>query len=346
MWELICRPVALVTNWTIQAQKFFYPHDLSVKVWSPEAWRADVSNEGTVWVVKESWLSQTSVRSAMGSERKAPFWEVFSDPNFEKKVHLLSTFADEGHLAWSSESSTRSMVYKAVTSQSYFNVILSGTMFPLAPKEDAKGILEHLGGTLTASASTAGVKWKGPLKTAFQRLLGVNPQDHKNETWDVLAFRILISQFYIRRSVNSFWKGKWVIDKSTARPVPRIVLPNPDAFSNLNDPRARGKEVQQTRETLRIKMKRADHKRFLAWTQVYEKIRDDYGDGAFTGTKYIRALKTYIKKYVRRHRRSRRITKFISLVKAYVERGEKFVVVSDRLFLVLLAYHVFSHSLI
>jgi hypothetical protein len=75
-----------------------------------------------------------------------------------------------------------------------------------------------------------------------------------------------IEIFYIRRSVSNLWKGKWVIAKATARPVSRIVQRNQDAFSNFNDPRAQGKEVQQARETLRNKMKRADHKRFLAWT--------------------------------------------------------------------------------
>jgi hypothetical protein len=92
-------------------------------------------------------------------------------------------------------------------------------------------------------------------------------------------------------------------------------------------------------------MKRADHKRFLAWSQVYEKIKDECGDAAFTGTKHIRALETYIEKYVRRQRGSGRVTKLISLIKAHVEKGEKFVIVSDRLFLVLLAYHVLTHSL-
>jgi len=73
MWELICRPVALVTHWTIQARKFFPHHDLSVKVWSSEAWRAEEGNEGTVWIVKGSWLSHISSRSTMGNKRKAPF---------------------------------------------------------------------------------------------------------------------------------------------------------------------------------------------------------------------------------------------------------------------------------
>jgi hypothetical protein len=316
-WDLINRPVALVTNWTNQSQKFFASSDLIVRVWSPEAWKKDEGNQGTVWVVKESLLSQTNTTNA--------------------------TFADEGHLAWRSDSSTRSKVYKKITSLSKFNVLLSGTMFPLGPGEDARGILEHLGGDFTSSETP--VKWSDEYLTAFRRLFGINPQDKKENVWEVLSFRVIVSQFYLRRTIKSFWEGEWVINKTAARPVPRIVLPNPDAFTQLNDPRAQTKTVQQTRETLRNKMKRADQKRFLAWTQVYELIRDEYGESAFTGAQSHRHLETYIKKYVRRYRGSGRITKLIALVKAHVEKGEKFIVVSDRIFLVMLAYHVRSPSL-
>lgn len=337
-------PVALVSNWTIQAKKFFPDKELSVKVWSPAAWDADAGKQGTVWIVKESYLSQIYARSSpVGPQRKTPFWEIFSDPNVSANVQLLSTFGDEGHLAWRSDDSIRSMVYKTVTSLSQFNVILSGTMFPLAPEEDARGILEHMGGSLSAEAAT--VKWRTPLLTGFQRLLGIRPADQKEYRWDVLAFRILISPFYIRRSVNSCWEGQWIVGKAAYRPVPRIVLPNPDSFTNLDDPRAKSKEITQTRETLRNKMKRADQKRFLAWTQVYEKIKDEQGDTAFTGAAHIRTLERYIEQYVRRQRGSGRVTKLIALIKGHVEKGEKFVLVSDRLFLVLLAYHVLTSSL-
>jgi hypothetical protein len=211
-------------------------------------------------------------------------------------------------------------------------------MLPLGPEEDARGILEHLGGDFTAPANT--VKWSEPYRTAFRRLLEINPQDHRDGVWDVLAFRVLISQFYLRRTVMSWYEGNWVISKTAARPVPRIVLPYPDAFSEVNNPRAQTKDVQQTRETLRNKMKRADQKRFLAWTSVYEKIRDEIGEAAFTGSKYHRHLERYIQTYVRRNRGSGRITKLIALIKAHVEKGEKFIIVSDRVFLVMLAYYV------
>lgn len=194
---------------------------------------------------------------------KTKFWQIFGDPNFKQRFHLLSTFADEGHLAWRSDTSTRSEVYKRITANSDFNVILSGTMFPLGPEEDARGILEHLAGGLSDDETAPG-KWPDNLRKAFRRLLSVGQPRGTPEQWDVLAFRILISQFYLRRTISSSLDNQWVIDKTTARPVPRIVLPHPDAFTQVHDPKARSKQVQEMRETLRNKMKRADHKRFLA----------------------------------------------------------------------------------
>jgi len=167
---------------------------------------------------------------------------------------------------------------------------LSGTLFPLGPDEDAKGILEHLGGNISKKLPETPVKWRADLREAFRRLLGLTDLDSKDWRWDVLAFRILISPFYLRRSASSSWKGEWVIQKAAARPVPRIVLPYPDAFTNLSNPKAKGKDFAQTGETLSQKMKRADRKRFLAWTQFYELIHDAFGDSAFTGTHYLRQL--------------------------------------------------------
>lgn len=122
--------------------------------------------------------------------------------------------------------------------------------------------------------------------------------------------------------------SRWfALDSSSSRPVrclfPRtMTIPTTCKWpTSLQTDLAKGKEVVQTRETLRNKMKRADHKRFLAWTQVYEKTRDEYGDMAFTGTKDIRALETYIKTYVRRQRGSGRVAKLIALIMAHVEKG-------------------------
>lgn len=273
---------------------------------------------------------------------KTKFWRIFGDSNFKQRYRLLSTFADEGHLAWRSDTSTRSEIYKHITGNSEFNVILSGTMFPLGPEEDARGILEHLAGDLSNDVLPG--KWPNHLRTAFKRLLGLDQRKPGLE-WDVLAFRILISQFYLRRTVSSSYENQWVIDKTTARPVPRIVLPHPDAFTEVHDPTSRDKNVQQMRETLRNKMKRADHKRFLAWTGVYEMIRDKYGEGAVTGAKYVKQMEVMVKQHILKMKGSGRVTKFIALVKAHHDNGEKFVIVSDRLFLIVLSYFVLPYSI-
>jgi len=48
-----------------------------------------------------------------------------------------------------------------------------------------------------------------------------------------------------------------------------------------------------------------------------------------------------VREYVKRLKGSGRVTKFIALVKTHVGKGERFIVVSDRLFMIVLAYHVF-----
>jgi hypothetical protein len=340
-------PVALVSNWTQQASKFYNQQNLSVQVWSETAWNNGNFPDGTVWIVKESLMSRRYVSTRRRQLQnpdmhKTKFWQTFGDKNFKQRYRLLSTFADEGHLAWRSDESTRSHIYKLITGNSEFNVILSGTMFPLGPEEDARGILEHLAGDLSNDVLPG--KWPDDLRKAFKRLLGIDKPGPRLE-WDVLAFRILISQFYLRRTISSSLDNQWVIDKTTARPVPRIVLPHPDAFTEVHDPTSHGPDVQQTRETLRTKMKRADQKRFLAWTNVYEMIRDKYGEQAATGAQYVKLMEKMVKEHLMRLKGSGRITKLIALLKAHHEKGEKFVIVSDRLFLIVLSYYVLPYSL-
>jgi hypothetical protein len=222
----------LVNNWTKQAATFYSKEALNVKVWSPGEWNSDQKTPGTVWIIKESYLMH-KVNARGPDPQPTPFWKVFGDSNFSSTHRLLSTFADEGHLAWRSDTSTRSDVYKNITANSEFNVILSGTMFPMGPEEDGRRILEHLGGSL--SKEDVSGKWEGNLKLAFRRLLGLESKKSPGY-WDVLSFRILISQFYVRRTAESFWQGRWIVSKLFERPTPRIILPNKDAFTELRDP--------------------------------------------------------------------------------------------------------------
>ena len=74
-------------------------------------------------------------------------------------------------------------------------------------------------------------------------------------------------------------------------------------------------------------------------------IRGKYGEQATTGAKYVKLMKRMVKEHLKRLKGSGRITKLIALLKAHHEKGEKFVIVSDRLFLIVLSYYVLPYSL-
>ena len=49
------------------------------------------------------------------------------------------------------------------------------------------------------------------------------------------TFRALIARFCLRRTTESTWLGKYVINKTVARPIPFTVLPEDDEFSESAD---------------------------------------------------------------------------------------------------------------
>jgi hypothetical protein len=74
-------------------------------------------------------------------------------------------------------------------------------------------------------------------------------------------------------------------------------------------------------------------------------IRDKYGEQAATGAQYVKLMEKMVKEHLMRLKGSGRITKLIALLKDHHEKGEKFVIVSDRLFLIVLFYYVLPYSL-
>jgi hypothetical protein len=319
-----------VSNWVNQAKQFFDSANLVVKEWDLKAWNEDEGNDGTVWVVKESLLTSQTTNSVF-PQPVSTFFRVFGTPTFHHNVRLLSTFADEAHLAWRSDSSQRSHIYKKIVACSEFNVLLSGTMFPLGPSEDAKGILEHLGGSLDDKDGLQS-KWNDKFGRAFRRLI------LEGDQFSVLAFRILISHFYLRRTPTSFWKGKWIVKDEAARPVPMVVLPYPDDFSH--NPKMKDTETRQrAKNTLNEMMKRADRRRFYAWTELYAEVYNAGLTGDSSASR--RKIEKMMMERLPYLRPSGRLRKLIALIKAHRARGEKFVLVSDRIFLLQLAYYVF-----
>lgn len=122
-------------------------------------------------------------------------------------------------------------------------------MFPLGPTQDAQGILEHLGGSFTEIDGLS--KCNVRFGLAFRSLI------FEEDQFSVLAFRILISHFYLRRTLQSFWKEKWIVKDQAARLEPVVVLPFPDDFSHhskIKDSETR----KRTQHTLTEIMLRAD----------------------------------------------------------------------------------------
>jgi hypothetical protein len=253
----------------------------------------------------------------------------------DTSVQILATFADESHLAWRQIHSNRSAAFRKIINVSSFNVLLSGTMFPLGPSTDAKGVLEHCGGPFNDTG-----KWKPQLAKAFARLIDSNVMD-----FDCLALRILIAPFLLRRGTASTWQGKYVIKRTVVRPVPFLLLPYPDDFSEKTamdkSAKAKTSPSKARTETLVVRMERADKQRCFAWTPIYEDVLE--ATKGLTDHARIKVTQEILKKRLSKTRASGRLKRFIGLVKAIKASGERFVVVSNRIFLLCLAHYVYPY---
>ena len=87
-------------------------------------------NHRTVWIVRDSLLRENS-----GC--------VDAINNIE--VELLSLFADEAHGAFRSLESNKTLLWDKLNAWSEFTCLISGTLFPLGPKKDSKGLMTCLG---------------------------------------------------------------------------------------------------------------------------------------------------------------------------------------------------------
>jgi hypothetical protein len=164
----------------------------------------------------------------------------------------------------------------------------------------------------------------------FRRLL-----DNKQDDWDVIAFRVMIFPFFLRRTASSTWKGRWVIKRTIARPVPQIILPYPDHFSeNSALQKFKSKAKRNARETLTQQMDRADRQRFYAWTTLYADLCDEVDE------KNLKEVEQFIAEKLKQFPPTGRLRKLIAMIKATVKKQKRFIIVSDRLFLIRLAYHV------
>jgi len=108
--------------------------------------------------------------------------------------------------------------------------------------------------------------------------------------------------------------------------------------------------MEEARNKFRLKKKykaseakiidRADKQRLFVWTPIYEEFLDAQTTRTDEQRADIRLMEDVIVKHFRDVQLSGRIKRFIAFVKEVKRSGDKFIVVSDRLFPLLLAFYV------
>jgi hypothetical protein len=202
-----------------------------------------------------------------------------------------------------------------------FNVLLSGTMFPLGLSNDAPGVLLHIGGELE---SGKGGRWDPSLGRSFQRLLG-----RSGKEWHPYIFRALIAPFCLRRTTESTWLEN---TSSVRLLLDRSHLQFCQKKMNSRSQRCFEKVSQRAGARQRIDVKNhlsADKQRFYAWTTVYEEVikeLDNRTNGDSSET--MKVYEDCIKKYFKKRAASGRVKRLVSLLKMIKNKRERFIIVS------------------
>ena len=309
-------------NWINEGAKWFKNDELCTKAWTLNEWRKDTDIR-TVWIVRASLLS-----------RKSDFTKEMDKPDVRKNLRILATFSDEAHQSCRSFKSQRGQILRDITLRSQFNVLISGTPFPLGISTNALEVLVFLGGSLEKQDPLS--KWNANMRVQLKRLLA-------DENFDILAFRMLIAPFYLRRTGDSSWSGEWLIPRSFKCPMPHLLAPYPDNDAESFALLKAGVERTNKRGfvTENEKILRADKQRLMAWTPLYATVSQ--GTERLEDSKKQKAAeKIILKDFRRMGKATGRLRRFIALVKHIKAKGEKFIIVADRLFLLSLAYHVSS----
>src|SRR5205814_2204075 len=134
-----------------------------------------------------------------------------------------------------------------------------------------------------------------------------------SDHWNVLAFRVLIALFYLRRTRESVWNGQWLVDRQVAHPVPWEILPKSDQWSE----EAARKMYHRTgtrRETMAMVIERADKHRLLAKTSVYAKV-DETLEKMPRTSQGQKQMEEIIKRRIRYEKTSGRLQRLVALIK-------------------------------
>ena len=306
----------LEANWINETAKFFNPKELCAKKWTEHAWNEDHSIR-TVWIIRDTRITNTLV-------------ECVNNVN----VGVLSLFADEAQTAFRSLESIRAKNFLKISKFADFVVLVSGTPFPLGPKEDAYGILVNLAG---GGPDRPIAKWSDKQRVWLNNLF------IKRGGWNVLSFRKLITPFYLCRNSKSKWDSKPIIPEEIVRPRPYILQPKPiSADADLIKEFNSVKTAMNKRDglvdlgTLRL---RSDDMKLSAWTPPWRDIKESTTH--MTAEQKKAVMESKIKNGLETLEPTGRMNRLVSIVKRihFVEK-ERFIIVVDRIFLSLLAIYV------
>src|SRR5579871_3918222 len=87
----------------------------------------------------------------------------------------------------------------------------------------------HLGGDLRPGHRS---RWDTVVARAFRRLF-------ETGQFSVLIFRLMISPFYLHRTMLSTWSGKWIVNQRHVRLELIVLRPYPDDFSRSHNSKAK-----------------------------------------------------------------------------------------------------------
>jgi hypothetical protein len=330
-------PVTLASNWIKETKSFFENKDLRAKLWTLKDWECDHDID-LVWIVKVSEMTHG----------KRPFVKYFSDPQNLAAIDVMSTWADEAHVFGRSDTSYQNRFLRQFTRQSRFNVLITGTLFPLGPSQDAPQVLTSMGGSFSSPL------WQRhpDLRRAFIRIFDPH---RKLRQSPLLPLRVLIAPFILRRTDSSTWQGQFVIHRKVVRPSPHVILPGADAFAV--DAMTKFKRTKKTtspaQESEAQRMEQADHMRLYAWSPLYKTFIDTLNEQETHAGRKKTINKTMVMEQVIRDglaqkdfAKTARMKTLISLIKKIRSAKQRFLIVSDRIFPLALIYWVFALKMV
>lgn len=324
-------PNQLASQWVSEAKKFFPQSAMRVLDFNPNEYTtAGNDSIDVVWVVRDSKLAQ--------------FWNALPE-----KFLIPVLICDEGHIYLRSDSSKKIEYFRSMQPNAKFIVHVSGTLFPLGPRQDGPKLLRNLGGPFVlVDGDGDKTKWTAEFLKDWVAL-------QEESKWSIEKFRTLIRPFYLRRSKHSKWEDRRIIPKEISPPVPFIEDPlDPDdakgVYSALSlslleelDRKRRMKKggvkrVEGTSEN--VMQTRANNARMFAWSRCWREWTLAEQDSNLKGRERELEQERILSHGLGHTRPSWRLIKLVSLLKMILKEKEKFLIVADRIFLLSLASYV------